>query len=40
MERLLSFDDEHEMFRDSFRSFVDKEMVPIMKEIIGRSLGL
>jgi alkylation response protein AidB-like acyl-CoA dehydrogenase len=28
MERLLTFEEEHDMFRDSFRSFVDKEMVP------------
>ena len=28
MDRLLTFEEEHDMFRDSFRSFVDKEMVP------------
>jgi alkylation response protein AidB-like acyl-CoA dehydrogenase len=28
MERLLAFEEEHDMFRDSFRSFVDKEMAP------------
>jgi alkylation response protein AidB-like acyl-CoA dehydrogenase len=28
MERVIGFSEEHELFRDSFRSFVEREMVP------------
>jgi hypothetical protein len=29
MERIVGFGDEHELFRASFRAFVEKEMVPL-----------
>ncbi|MGH8999033.1 MAG: acyl-CoA dehydrogenase family protein [Acidimicrobiia bacterium] len=32
MQRLLQFDEEHDLFRSSFRQFVDKEMVPHHEE--------
>ena len=28
MDRLIGFNDEHELFRDSFRSFLDREAMP------------
>jgi hypothetical protein len=47
MKRAL-FEDEHNWFRESVAAFVDRELMPrrqrfreqIMKEVIGRSLGL
>jgi alkylation response protein AidB-like acyl-CoA dehydrogenase len=32
MERIVGFGDEHELFRASFRAFVEKEMVPVHAE--------